>query len=147
MMNDYPTIRYVAKSIVELGAQFIQFEQVRSLIIPERCGVDWVSLDERFHDVPHHRCRVFRIQPDVRVPAVAFSAAMDRAVVICHLSDQSDSFGSGYDQERGTPGSLDERRDPDLEPEADFKQQPCLTDCHQIAGLGSIGVFVFIAAE
>jgi hypothetical protein len=72
---------------------------------------------------------------------------MERAVVIWHISDQADSFGSGYDEERGTPGSLDERRDPDFEPEADFKQQPCLTDCHQITGLGRIGMFVFIATE
>src|SRR5262249_21414927 len=39
MMNDHATIWYVTKSIIEFGAELIQFPKVRSLISPEFYGV------------------------------------------------------------------------------------------------------------
>src|SRR5262245_749561 len=147
MMSDHPTIWNATKSIIEFGAELIQFTQVRGLISPKFDAVGGIGFDERFRDMLHHGRRVFRIQPDVRIPTLAFANAMDWAVVIWQVADQSDSFGRGYSEERGTSGSLDERRSPNLEPETDFEQQACLTDCHQIARLGSIGMFIFIPVE
>jgi len=92
MMNDHPTIWNATKSIIEFGAELIQFPKVRGLISPEFYGVGGISFDERVRDVPHHGSRIFRIQPDVGIPALTFANTMDLVVVIWQVSDQSDSF-------------------------------------------------------
>ena len=128
-------------------SKLVQFPKIGGLIGSVLRRMRRVYLNERFRDMPHHRHRILRIHPYVRISSFLFFAGMSRAVTVWPVAEKRDAFGGGDDPERCAAGILHQRGDPDFKPDPDFEQQPSFPDGDEIAWFRGIGMFVFIAVQ
>jgi hypothetical protein len=121
-MGDESPINKVSHPIAQVLSKLIQFPKIGGLIGSVLRSMCRVYLNKRFRNVPHHRHRILRIQPHVRIPSFLFVYGMRCAATIWSVAKKRDTFGSGDDPERCATRIFHQRRDPDFKPDPDFEQ-------------------------
>jgi len=122
VMGDESPIDKACNPNAQVLSKLIQFPKIRSLIGSVLRGMRRIYLNKRFRDVPHHRHRILRIQPHVRISSLLFFAGMSCAATVWPVSKKRNALGGGDDPERCAAGIFHQRRDPDFKPDPDFEQ-------------------------
>ena len=98
-MGDESPIGKPFDPITQLSSKLVQLPKIGCLIGSVLCRMSLVYLNERFRDMPHHRRRILRVHPYMRIPSFVLSGSMKLAFTAWPVAKKRDAFRGGDDQE------------------------------------------------